>query len=119
MSWDFPRATVTSVHDGDTLTVQVDLGFDTTRTANVRLLGLNAIELSKPGGKEARDNLATLVGTVVALHSVRWDKYGGRVDGSITLPDGTDLGKLLINTGWAAAWDGTGAAPTPPWPRNA
>ena len=118
-SWNYPRATITNIHDGDTVTADVDLGFDTTRTANVRLLGCNAIELSKPGGKEAQANLAGImpIGTVIALRSVKWDKYGDRVDGAITLPNGQDLVTLLINTGWAAAWDGVGTAPIPAWPR--
>jgi endonuclease YncB( thermonuclease family) len=119
-TWDFPHARVVSVHDGDNVTVDIDMGFDETKRVSVRLLGMNAIELSKPGGVEARDNLASIIppGTQVALHSVTYDKYGGRVDGHITLPDGTDLTTLLIRTGWAAAWDGTGKAPVPAWPRQ-
>jgi endonuclease YncB( thermonuclease family) len=120
MAWDFPHAKVVSVHDGDTATIDIDLGFEETKRVNVRFLGCNAIELSQPGGTEARDNLTAIIpaGTPIALHSVAYDKYGGRVDGHITLPDGQDLTTLLIRTGWAAAWDGTGKAPTPPWPRQ-
>ena len=119
-TWDFPHAKVLTVHDGDNATVEVDMGFDEYKRVSVRLLGMNAIELSQPGGKEARDNLATILpaGTQIALHSVQWDKFGGRVDGHITLPDGTDLTTLLIRTGWAAPWDGTGKAPVPAWPRQ-
>jgi hypothetical protein len=92
-------AYVTAVHDGDTLTVRVDLGFDTWRVQNVRLYGINARELSQPGGKEARERLSLLLWGVprptsdeppvlVGLVSVRYDKYGDRVDGDVLLNPG-------------------------------
>jgi hypothetical protein len=73
---------------------------------------------SMPGGKEARANLAQLLpaGTPVSLHSVKNDKYGGRFDAVIYLA-GVNITTTLINTGWAAAWDGVGTAPIPAWPR--
>ena len=120
MTWEFPHAKVISVHDGDNAAVEVDMGFDEYKRVSVRLLGLNAIELSKPGGVEARDNLASILppGMLIGLRSVQWDKFGGRVDGYITLPGGADLGALLIQTGWAVPWDGRGKAPIPAWPRE-
>ena len=112
-------ATVLSVHDGDTLTASISLGFNVSFRTSVRLLGCNAIELSQPGGIEARDNLRALLpaGTPIVLRSVLVDKYGGRVDAQINLADGTDLIAALIAAHWAAAWDGTGTRPVPPWPR--
>lgn len=115
------RATVQSVHDGDTITVDVDLGLGVWRRGQrVRLDGINARELGVPGGREARDNLAALVpaGSEVALRSVHWDKYGGRIDGAVTLADGRDLAAVLVEGQWAAAWDGSGPRPVPPWPRT-
>lgn len=53
--WD-KRAQITSVHDGDTITVTLDQGFgDTKEGMKIRLLGVYAPELSQPGGKETRD----------------------------------------------------------------
>jgi endonuclease YncB( thermonuclease family) len=121
-------AIVRGVHDGDTVTVDLDQGLNEWRhKLSMRLYGCNARELSQPGGPEARDNLAALlpVGTQVVVHSHKVDrdlspdKYGGRYDAEITLPDGRDLVTLLIEEEWAAAWDGTGTAPVPPWPRTA
>jgi micrococcal nuclease len=115
------RATVVSVHDGDTIKVDLDQGLDEWhRNLNVRLNGCNAIELSQPGGHQARDNLAALLpaGTAVTVRSVSWDKFGGRVDADIELADGSDLVAGLIAAQWAAAWDGTGVRPVPPWPRT-
>jgi endonuclease YncB( thermonuclease family) len=115
-------AYVTSVHDGDTLTVRVDLGFDTWRVQNVRLIGINARELSQPGGKEARDHLRKLLGWPdsdygqrIGLISVAYDKYGNRVDGDVLLA-GESVPAQMIRDGYAAAWNGRGKAPVPPWP---
>jgi endonuclease YncB( thermonuclease family) len=93
-----------------------------------RLLGCNARELAEPGGVEARDHLAGLVLDVgvpvglgrrgVVLTSVKRDKYGGRYDAAVTLPDGSDLVAGLIAGQWAAPWDGRGPRPVPPWPRT-
>jgi micrococcal nuclease len=119
------RATVLRVLDGDTLTVDVDLGFglhhrgDTSKGLPLRLAGCNARELHDPGGQEARDHLAALLpaGTVLTLRTVRPDKYGGRYDALVD-HDGRDLATYLIATGWAAAWNGAGARPVPPWPNT-
>jgi endonuclease YncB( thermonuclease family) len=117
----FP-ATVVAVHDGDTLTVLADLGFDLTRAAHVRLWGINAIELDQPGGPEARpearDHLIGLAppGAAVTLISHGWDNYGDRVDGEIITAAQVNLATRMISDGYAAAWDGRGPRPIPPWP---
>lgn len=131
-------AEVVEVHDGDTFKAVVDLGPGTTALdrdlgfhlyverrrvrlhADVRLRGVNAIELADPGGAEARDYVASImpVGTRVTLRTAAPDKYGGRYDADVTLPDGRDLAATVIAAGYAAAWDGAGAKPTPPWPRR-
>lgn len=49
------RCRVSSVHDGDTLTVVADLGYFTHREATIRLLDVYAPELSQQGGKETGD----------------------------------------------------------------
>lgn len=111
-------ATVMQVHDGDTLTVDLDLGFSVRTVQHLRLLGCNAIELGQPGGHEAKANLEQLVlGRTVVVRTVKPDKFGGRYDAAVTLPDGRDLVPLLIADDWAVAWDGTGPKPVPPWPR--
>ena len=118
--WTYPQATVVYVHDGDTLAADLDLGFGLKLRQLLRLDGCNAIELSQPGGQAARVNLAVLlpVGTVVPVSIVSLDKYAGRCDAQITLPDGRDLVTVLIMQQWAAPWNGLGPKPTPPWPRT-
>lgn len=134
-TWDFPRADVTVVHDGDTIdanvtfTATIDAGFNQLITTSsttphaFRLFGCNANELNAPGGVEARDNLAGMipVGTTLRLSSVKDDKFGGRLLAILWAknPDGTEYNVVqrLIDTHWAVAWDGNGAKPKPPWPR--
>lgn len=117
------NAWVLSVHDGDTLTVKVDRGNKDYSEWNIRVLGLNARELAQDGGKEAASNLQTLlpVGTQVVLETVKPDKYAGRYDAKVWFSHGgqvVELTPLLIQTQWAAAWNGEGARPLPPWPRQ-
>lgn len=110
------KATVIEIHDGDTFTADIDLGFDVRIRYRVRLAGCNAIELKDPGGYPARAHLATLVpvGSVCEVLSVHFDKYGGRIDAHV-LADG-DVAGTMIADGYAAPWDGQGPKPTPPWP---
>lgn len=112
------RATVVDVHDGDTFTADIDLGFNISIRYRVRLAGCNAIELNQPGGQEARQHLLALlpVGSVCLVSSVHFDKYGGRIDAIIDNAAGDHVAACMIADGYAARWDGTGPRPTPPWP---
>ena len=56
------EARVLSVHDGDTLTIDVDLGMSIHRHETVRLAGINTPELPTKEGKAAADYLRGLVG---------------------------------------------------------
>jgi endonuclease YncB( thermonuclease family) len=132
------KATVVDIHDGDTIDVSIvlvanrtrhkiddaDLGFNVHAVSgigtvlerqSVRLLGCNAPELATDAGKAALAYLETQlhVGDVVTLVSHGWDKYGGRIDGQITLADGRDLTQAMIAAGQAAPWDGQGPKPVP------
>jgi micrococcal nuclease len=129
-------ATVVSIHDGDTLNVDIvlvhdrhhrhdpdrDLGFNVHEVSGVgivlerqavRLVGCDAPELRTTAGKAALAFLETIlkVGDTVTVVSVGWDKYGGRVDGKVRLADGRDLTAVMIDAGHAAAWDGQGPRP--------
>ena len=124
-------ATVTSVHDGDTIRCDIEVGTlmfadeqltVVTKNRPVRLAGCNAWELSTPAGKAARDNLVSLLpaGTVVTLNTVTGYKYGnsGEVVAGVTVA-GVDLVALLITGQWAAEYSGVGKMTdhVPPWPR--
>ena len=131
------KATVVNIHDGDTIDVDLvlapvgrlnavadrDLGFHVHRThqgivlerQSVRLFGCNAPELATPEGKAALAFIETLikVGDTVTLISHGVDKYGGRIDGQVTLADGRDLTAAMIASGHAAVWNGVGPKPVP------
>ena len=107
------RGTVDVVHDGDTVHVRLDVGFDLNVYTRVRIDGINAPELSTPAGKQARDFAQTLLkpGDAVEVVSFGWDKYGGRIDGSIKMPDGRDFGQTMLDTGHAKPYTGVGPKP--------
>ena len=110
-------AKVIEVHDGDTIGLDIDLGFDHIVLAksftggpqlSCRIMGINAPELKTASGKKAAVFAQGLlpVGTLVRVVSFGWDKYGGRFDGSITLPDGRDFGTVMLSTGHAVPFSG-------------
>lgn len=103
------RAVVVNVHDGDTVTVTMDLGFGLDLTLPCRIYGINAPELNTPEGKAARAYAQTLLpeGTKVMVASHGWDKYGGRFDGQIVRPDGSDFATLML-AGHAVPYSGVG-----------
>lgn len=94
-------ATVASIHDGDTMNLDIDLGFGITMHLACRVFGINAPELSTQAGKDALAYALTLVkpGDTVTVASHGWDKYGGRFDGDVKLSSGQDFGALMIASG--------------------
>lgn len=96
-------AVVLSIHDGDTLRLSLDLGFDLSFAINARVYGINAPELSTSEGKAALAYVQTLVkpGDKLDALSHGWDKYGGRFDATLTLQDGRELGVAMIAAGQA------------------
>ena len=121
------EATILNVHDGDTMYGHIDQGlgvwnYGLSRNGmGLRLYGCNARELKDPGGQEARDNLARLVpvGSTIPIVVADWDKWAGRIDVLITLPEVGDLTSHLMSQQWVAGpYYGTGPKPVPPWPRS-
>jgi len=104
---------IDSVHDGDTVNVILDVGFDLSIYTRVRVFGINAPELSTPEGKAARDFAKKILkkGTRVTVLSKGWDKFGGRIDAVITVK-GVDFAKKMLDAGQAKPWDGKGVKPT-------
>ena len=102
------QAKVTSVYDGDTITVDIDLGLCVwVRSQKIRLHGLDAPELrgdSRPHGLESRDKLRELIdGKTVTLRTHKDDKGKyGRWLGTIEC-DGRDVNRWMIDHGYARA----------------
>ena len=77
------RAFVRKVYDGDTITVDFDLGFGITLSGQkVRLLGINTPEVrgpERPSGLVSRDALRNKIGNkwvTIKTHKDRRGKYG-------------------------------------------
>lgn len=97
-------ATVDYVVDGDTFAAvaHVDRGADAN--VRVRLINVDTPEMNGKCEYEtqraniARDRLKQLMprGTVVELKNIKDDKYIGRIDANVILPDGRDAGNVLI-----------------------
>lgn len=100
-TWTVP-ATVVRIVDGDTLILDLDLGWDIHRPLErCRLARCNAPEMSTPEGVAARDYVVGLlpIGTAVTFVSKRLDNYGrplGEVDFA-----GGNLTDLLLGSGHA------------------
>lgn len=108
------HAEVVEVHDGDTVTLAVDLGFGTVRTDRFRLygpdpggaVGMNAPELNTPPGKAARDYLAGLIdraggGVTVRTVKDRREKYGRYLAVLYSGVGRENLNQLMIDAGHA------------------
>jgi micrococcal nuclease len=105
------RATVTDVYDGDTVTVDLDLGFHVwVRGEKIRLAHIDAPELKRETqaeGKASADFLRDLVlNKSVIIQTIKspsggdkQEKYG-RYLGVIWL-DGVNVNELLVSKGYA------------------
>ena len=92
-SW---TATVVTVADGDTLTLQTE----DQRSIRVRLHGIDAPEWQQPGGTAARQALARrTLGRPLTVIPIETDAYGRLV---AELYDGTNwINAALVADGWA------------------
>jgi endonuclease YncB( thermonuclease family) len=109
-------ANVVSVYDGDTLTVDVPdwAGTPQSRTS-VRVTGIDTPEYGSRASCESERALAAEVreyaralvntGDRVLLTNAGNDKYG-RFLGHVTLPDGSDWARHMIERGYAHEYDG-------------
>lgn len=102
-------AFVTGVHDGDTITVEIDLGFGIKITnQKIRLVGINAPELkgtTKTEGLKSRDKLTELVSNKqIKIQTIKdkKEKYG-RLLGKIWVDD-VYVNDVLLKEGYAVAF---------------
>lgn len=109
------RKRVHPIHDGDTVRLDVDLGFGIwKRWERFRLTGIQAPELGTPAGNAARYWLRDLlpIGQEVRIVTEEDDqeKYG-RYLATIFLGD-LNVNDHLVDSGHAVYWDGTGPRPS-------
>ena len=100
------KATVTKVYDGDTITVDFELGFGIIlKSQKIRLLGINTPEVrgeSKSEGLISRDALrARILGKVITIKTSK-DKKGkfGRWLGEVFIEE-ENINQWLITEGHA------------------
>ncbi len=110
----FDIQAVLIVHDGDTLTVVLDRGFNDYSTRGVRVMGIDAPEVTgptKPQGAKVRDVAAywlqrsAAVG-VCRLISYALDEKYGRVLGDVVAPNGELLTDYLLRNKLAKPYNG-------------
>jgi micrococcal nuclease len=104
------KARCKSVYDGDTVTLDIDLGFSTWKMhQKVRLLGINTPEIrgsERLSGLIARDRLRELIegkDIILASHRDRAGKYG-RWLGTIYMND-ININQLLLDEGLATIYE--------------
>lgn len=99
-------AHVSHVHDGDTLQVRVDLGFDTFRDITIRLDGIDAPELPTPEGIRSRNFLRDLLFEKNVDIETRGknEKYG-RLLATVWF-EGVNVNQLLVDKGLARPYHG-------------
>lgn len=99
-------ARVIRVVDGDTVHLEVDLGFDVKRSDSFRFYGINAPEMKTPEGKVAKAYLETLIkpGDEVVLRTRKdkREKYG-RYLAQLAVA-GIDVNANMIESGHAVAY---------------
>ena len=104
------KARCASVYDGDSITVDIDLGFNHWMlNQKIRLFGINTPEVrgsDRLGGLIARDRLRGLIegrDIILASHRDRAGKYG-RWLGTIYIDD-ININKLLLDEGLATIYE--------------
>ena len=85
---------IVDVHDGDTVTVILN-----GERQRVRLHGIDAPELSQPGGRESRDYLRSLLAHPPALDTHGEDRYGRTL--AVLIVDGRDVNEEMVRAGHA------------------
>lgn len=107
-------AVVDYVIDGDTFAGVVNLDQDIKVTVRVRIINIDTPEINGRCQSEidaayhAKKRLQQLlpVGQSVDLQNIQDDKYLGRIDANVILPDGRDIGDVLIKEKLARPYNG-------------
>lgn len=98
-------AKVLRVVDGDTIDVEIDLGFDIWHKVRLRLAHIDAYERYNELGKEATDYVRSLIEEkFVEIFTEKTDKYGRYL--ATVIIDGGNLNNDLINKGYAVPYEG-------------
>jgi micrococcal nuclease len=116
--WEY-RARPVRVVDGDTLDLEVDLGFTVFILVRVRLAGLDCPEVhgaTRVRGIRASAETAQWVGDrdgpwPLLLRTDKGDKYGRWLGTILRGGDEVSLNQHLLTAGFAVPWNGQGQHP--------
>lgn len=101
------RASVTRVVDGDTVYLDVDLGFEVRFSIKTRLHGINSPEMNTAAGKAARAHLVSLLPdgceVLVRTFKDRQGKYG-RYLVQIFTADAVSVNQRMLADGHAVEY---------------
>lgn len=108
---------IRGVTDGDTIRTELELPCPLCNVS-VRILGIDTPESNflakcpaeQAKGVAAKKFLTSFVSTAdkMVVKNIKWDKYGGRIDGEVTI-NGVDIGAMMISNGYARAYSGIGS----------
>jgi micrococcal nuclease len=107
--------TIKRIVDGDTVDVDIDLGFGVVlANERVRIMGIDTPEsrtrdlVEKKFGLAAKAKLKEILGKKAILKCQKYDAKGkfGRILGDFSTADGQMATKILIETGHAVAYFG-------------
>jgi len=107
------RAVVTDVYDGDSITIDIDLGFNNwMKNQKVRLFGINTPEIrgeERPDGLVARDRLRELIldkEIIITSYKDKSGKYGRWLATVFLKQDGMfeNINTLLLAEGLAEVY---------------
>ncbi len=93
------RATLLEVLDGDTIWVDIDLGYNTWTTQKLRFRGVNSAEIVTPEGKTAKDHAAACLSECkfIAVKTYWRDKFTRYLADIFYDKNEADLAKLIQN----------------------
>lgn len=98
------NAYVEYVYDGDTITVDIDLGFGISKEDKIRLARIDAPEVrgvERPEGIVSRDALRELIdGKTIRFEDHGRGKYG-RIIGEVYVDDTVNVSDWLVRNGYA------------------
>jgi len=113
-------AEIVSVHDADTITARLDVGFGLWKKDKFRLLGIQAPEVTGPTkdrGLAARNRLLELVTSgPIFIQTIKdeQEKYGRYLAEVFVIESGilaVSINERLVKEGFAVKWDGKGKRP--------
>ena len=112
--WNYQARFIRAI-DGDTIEVDIDLGFDITMRKSVRIAGVNTPERGEAGYVAAKEFVQQLFSRATGDFPLRLqtiktkEKYGrylAKIDGSFIDDAVTDIGSYIVEKGYGKEYHG-------------